>query len=100
MEKLTYNFKDGVAIIAMDDGKANALGSQTWAELNDALDRAEKDDAIVILTGREGMMSGGFDLKERNLRGGLWRIRDPSLWRRQATQSQWELSSRLPVIIP
>jgi len=59
MEKLTYNFKDGVAIIAMDDGKANALGSQTWAELNDALDRAEKDDAR-----REGMMSGGFDLKE------------------------------------
>jgi len=64
MEKLTYTLKDGVAIIAMDDGKANALGAQTWAELNAALDMAEKDDAIVILTGREGMMSGGFDLKE------------------------------------
>lgn len=64
MEKLTYTHDNGVAIIAMDDGKANALGSQTWAELNDALDRAEKDDAIVILTGRDGMMSGGFDLKE------------------------------------
>ena len=64
MEKLTYSFKDGVAIIAMDDGKANALGAQTWAELNEALDMAEKEDAIVILTGREGMMSGGFDLKE------------------------------------
>ena len=64
MEKLTYTFDNGVAIIAMDDGKANALGTQTWAELNAALDRAEKDDAIVILTGREGMMSGGFDLKE------------------------------------
>ena len=62
--KVTYTFDDGVAIIAMDDGKANALGSQMWAELNEALDKAEKDDAIVIITGREGMMSGGFDLKE------------------------------------
>ena len=64
MEKLTYTFKDGVAVIAMDDGKANALGTQTWAELNEAFDKAEKDDAIVILTGRDGVMSGGFDLKE------------------------------------
>ena len=64
MEKLTYTFKDGVAVIAMDDGKANALGTQTWAELNTAFDKAEKDDAIVILTGRDGVMSGGFDLKE------------------------------------
>ena len=64
MEKLTYSFKDGVAVIAMDDGKANALGTQTWAELNTAFDKAEKDDAIVILTGRDGVMSGGFDLKE------------------------------------
>ncbi len=62
--KVTYTFNDGVAVIAMDDGKANALGSAMWAELNDALDKAEKDDAIVILTGRDGMMSGGFDLKE------------------------------------
>ena len=64
MEKLTYNFKDGVAILALDDGKANALGTQSWAELNEAFDMAEKDDAIVILTGRDGVMSGGFDLKE------------------------------------
>ena len=64
MEKLTYSSKDGVAVIALDDGKANALGSQTWAELNESLDKAEAENAIVVLTGREGMMSGGFDLKE------------------------------------
>ncbi|WP_409432853.1 crotonase/enoyl-CoA hydratase family protein [Litorimonas sp. RW-G-Af-16] len=64
MEKVTYTFNDGVAVIALDDGKANALGSAMWAELNTALDTAEKDDAIVIITGRDGMMSGGFDLKE------------------------------------
>ena len=64
MEKLTYTFNDGVAILALDDGKANALGTLSWAELNEAFDMAEKDDAIVILTGRDGVMSGGFDLKE------------------------------------
>jgi len=64
MEKVTYTLNDGVAVIALDDGKANALGSQMWAELNAALDKAEADDAIVIFTGRDGMMSGGFDLKE------------------------------------
>jgi len=62
--KVTTTIDDGVAVIALDDGKANALGSAMWAELNSALDEAEAADAIVIFTGREGMMSGGFDLKE------------------------------------
>ena len=64
MDKLSYSFKDGVAVITLDDGKANALGTQTWAELNEALDMAEKEEAIVVITGRDGVMSGGFDLKE------------------------------------
>ena len=64
MSNVTTTIKDGAAVIAMDDGKANALGAQMWADLNVALDEAEAADAIVVLTGREGMMSGGFDLKE------------------------------------
>ena len=64
MSNVTTTIKDGVAVIALDDGKANALGSQMWADLNAALDEAEAADAIVVITGREGMMSGGFDLKE------------------------------------
>ena len=64
MGAVTTTIKDGVALIAIDDGKANALGTAIWAELNAALDEAEAKDAIVILTGREGVMSGGFDLKE------------------------------------
>ena len=62
--KVTTTIDDGVCVIALDDGKANALGSAMWAELNAALDEAEAADAIVIITGRDGMMSGGFDLKE------------------------------------
>ena len=56
--KVTTTLNDGVCIIALDDGKANALGSAIWAELNAALDEAEAADAIVIITGRDGMMSG------------------------------------------
>ena len=61
---VSYDFHDGVATIKMDDGKANALGSAMWADLNAALDKAEAENAVVIFTGRDGMFSGGFDLKE------------------------------------
>ena len=64
MSNVTINIKQGIAIITIDDGKANALGSLVWADLNSAMDKAEAEDAIVIITGREGVMSGGFDLKE------------------------------------
>lgn len=57
-----YEFGDGVATIRIDDGKRNALSPQVLLELYAALDRAEADGAIVILTGREGVFSAGFDL--------------------------------------
>ena len=61
---VTYSLSGNVATIKMDDGKANVLSTDMIAELNAAFDAAEKDEAIVILTGREGMFSGGFNLKE------------------------------------
>jgi len=59
---VSYAFADGVATLTMDDGKANAMGPAMQAALNAALDRAEADKAIVVLTGRPGVFSGGFDL--------------------------------------
>jgi enoyl-CoA hydratase len=59
----TYERKDGIARIKMDDGKVNALGIPMLRELHAAFDRAEEDEAIVILTGREGRFSAGFDLR-------------------------------------
>ena len=59
----TYALADGIATIAMDDGKANALSAAMLAELSAAFDRAEADGAIVLLTGRERTFSGGFDLR-------------------------------------
>ena len=64
MSDLTaYEQSDGIATIRMDDGKVNALGVPMLRELHAAFDRAQEEDAIVILTGREGRFSGGFDLK-------------------------------------
>ncbi|WP_296448216.1 crotonase/enoyl-CoA hydratase family protein [Rhodoferax sp. UBA5149] len=59
---LTYEFDAGIATIKMDDGKANVMNSRMLQALNTALDRAQADQAIVVLTGRTGMFSGGFDL--------------------------------------
>ena len=59
---VSYQAQDSVATIRMDDGKANVLSAQMLAELGAALDRAEADRAVVVLTGRPGMFSAGFDL--------------------------------------
>jgi enoyl-CoA hydratase len=65
MTMSAYEFRDGIASIALDDGKVNALGTTSLAQINDHLDAALKDQAAaVILTGRPGMFSAGFDLKE------------------------------------
>lgn len=61
---VTVTVTDGIAVIDLDDGKANALGFDVLAGLNAALDRAEEDDvSAVVLTGRDGKFSAGFDLK-------------------------------------
>jgi enoyl-CoA hydratase len=62
METVHLEAADGVAQITMDDGKANALTFELFAGLRDALDRAETDAAAVVLAGRDGRFSGGFDL--------------------------------------
>ena len=60
---VTYALTDGVAVITMDDGKANAMSLALQQGIHAALDQAEKDAAPVVLTGRPGILSAGFDLK-------------------------------------
>ena len=62
-ELVTYELNDRIATIAMDDGKVNAFSIPMLKAVHAALDQAERDGAIVILTGREGYFSAGFDLK-------------------------------------
>ena len=64
MTELThYEIIDDIAIVTMDDGKANAFGPNMIAAVNASLDRAADDARAVLLTGRPGLFSGGFDLK-------------------------------------
>jgi enoyl-CoA hydratase len=46
----------------MDDGKVNVFSIPMLRALHDSLDRAERDGVVVVLTGREGCFSAGFDL--------------------------------------
>ena len=60
---LSYSLDGGVATLAMDDGKVNAMSIPMLETLHAAFERAERDGAVVLLTGREGIFSAGFDLK-------------------------------------
>lgn len=70
-ELAKYERAGNVATITLDDGKVNALSHPMLGEINKALDRAEADKAAVVLAGREGRFSGGFDL-------GVFRTGDPA----------------------
>jgi len=73
-ESVQYDLQDNVATIRIDDGKRNALSPQVFREIYAALDRAESDRAIVIMTGREDVFSAGFDLNVMK-RGGMNALR-------------------------
>jgi enoyl-CoA hydratase len=60
---LTYERDDRIARITLDDGKVNALSISMLREIHAALDQAEADGAVVVLGGREGYLSAGFDLR-------------------------------------
>lgn len=62
---MEYIQQDNVVILHFDDGKANVVGHQFIDDMNAGLDRAERENAgAVIIRGRDGMFSAGFDLKE------------------------------------
>ncbi len=62
-ELISYHLDDGIATLTLNNGKVNAISPDVIAAFNEALDRAEQDKAIVILTGQPGILSGGYDLK-------------------------------------
>jgi enoyl-CoA hydratase len=46
----------------MDDGRVNVMSLGMQADLASAIDRAESDGAVLVLRGRPGVFSAGFDL--------------------------------------
>lgn len=59
---ISYQLADSVATVTMDDGKVNVLSLRMITEINRALDQALDDSAVVVLAGRPGVFSAGFDL--------------------------------------
>lgn len=59
---LQYDLDGAVAVLRLDDGKANAIGPDTVAALDEALTRAETEAGALLIIGREGKFSAGFDL--------------------------------------
>jgi enoyl-CoA hydratase len=60
---VSYHLDDGVATLTLSNGKVNAISNEVIAAFNVALDQAEKDRAVVIITSAPGILSGGYDLK-------------------------------------
>ena len=62
-EPVEYALEGTVAVIRLDDGKANALSHAMLDAIHAAFDRAHEDSAgAVALVGRPGRFSAGFDL--------------------------------------
>ena len=69
MSAVTVEQQGDIAVITIDDGKANALSFDVIDALNTSLDAAEAEGTrAVVIAGRQGMFSGGFDLNV--MRGG------------------------------
>ena len=66
---LTYTLEDGVATITLDDGKANAFSNLMFDAVNAAMDRADEEAKIIVIRGRPGIFSAGYNLKELMLGG-------------------------------
>jgi len=58
------SIENGIAVISLDEGKANAVSHSLIDDVNAALDQAETSAKSVVIRGRAGMFSAGFDLKE------------------------------------
>ncbi len=63
-DTLTVEQRGLVRIVTMDDGKANAFSLEVINDLRGLLREAEADDETrsLVIAGREGRFSGGFDL--------------------------------------
>ena len=59
----TLTNKDDISIITLDDGKSNVFSPKMIQDVNECLDKVPTESGALIITGRDGMFSAGFDLK-------------------------------------
>jgi len=80
MTELATLEKEGdVSVITLDDGKVNVFSPAMIEQLNALLDLVPKDSGSLLIQGKEGMFSAGFDLKvmqggdtASNVKNGFW----------------------------
>ena len=87
--------EENYSLIQMDDGKANALSFAMLQQLGTALDQAEQAGKVVIIAGRAGKFSAGFDLSVMG-QGGDAMI---DLLRQGAELSRRLLNFETPIIL-
>jgi enoyl-CoA hydratase len=61
-ELVQFEEHSNYCLITMDDGKVNAISFAMVSALNAALDQAGQAGKVVIIRGRPGKFSAGFDL--------------------------------------
>lgn len=60
---VSYELAGDVAVVRLDDGKVNVLSHDVIAAIHESLDRAEQEAKAVVMAGRPGKFTAGFDLK-------------------------------------
>jgi len=68
-DAVTTTVEDGVAVVRLDDGKANAMSVAVIGGLHDAMDTANKEATALCLVGNAKALCAGFDLSV--MRGGV-----------------------------
>jgi len=63
---VSLSIDNDIAVIAIDDGKANALSHAVIDDVDSALDDAIANSKVVVLQGRPGKFCAGFDLSVMN----------------------------------
>ena len=67
-DDVRYELRDRIARVTIDHGKANTLSTAVVAALDAALTRAEQagpdEVGAMLITGKPGFLSGGFELDE------------------------------------
>ena len=60
---VSVRHEGNIAILTMDDGKVNVFSAAMAARLKQCFDELSPDVSAVVVTGRQGVFSAGFDLK-------------------------------------
>ena len=59
----SITYEDDITTITLDDGKVNAFSYDMLTQVHRLLDEVPHKSGALIIKGRNGIFSGGFDLK-------------------------------------